>query len=510
MKYAALNRTHADVDLDAIGRARDLFEGGERFRKNVATYLPQHDVEPPQVYKRRCAGAYYLNYCARVVNFFASALMACPPTLKSEPEAVDAWWEEFREDADGRGTDLVMLARDFLVRALVAQRAYLRVEFPAAGELPAGATVADADRSGARAARLVGVPTEQVTHWLRRPDGSFAWVLEHERREELLDLDDDAATITETWTQWYADGSARRWQIAYSAKSKPTSSTDVDEVEAPANPCGAIPLVELSLKPELCVLTHVADAAVEHFRKSNALSWAIDRTCYAMPWFFLKSAKKPPTMGTGFYGILGVDEKIEWPTPPSAPFEVIRTNVADLVQEIHRVAEQMALAVDNNAAAAVGRSGESKAADHEATETVLRAYGQALRDPLERALDLVARGRGETIDWDVSGMDVYDLADAKMLTEMALATEPLQIPSVTHRREVFKAVSRAQLPHLDEFTRQQIEREINAGTNAEDTRRDSTIPPPGGRDSSVPPGADDGADDGPKIPKAPRVPQDMK
>ena len=57
MKYAALSRTHADVDLDAIGRARDLFEGGERFRKAVATYLPQHDVEPPQVYKRRCAGA---------------------------------------------------------------------------------------------------------------------------------------------------------------------------------------------------------------------------------------------------------------------------------------------------------------------------------------------------------------------------------------------------------------------------------------------------------------------
>lgn len=504
MKYASLNRTHADVDLDAIGRARDLFEGGERFRKNVAKYLPQHDVEPPQVYRRRCAGAYYLNYCARVVNFFASALMACPPTLKSEPEKVDAWWEGFREDADGRGTDLVMLARDFLVRALVAQRSYLRVEFPAAGELADGATLADADRSGARVARLVAVPTEQVTHWRRNSDGSFAWVLEHERCEDLVDLDDEATTITETWTQWYADGTARRWQIAYTSKTKPSASTSVLEVEPPANPCGAIPLVELALKPELCVLTHVSDAAVEHFRKSNALSWAIDRTCYAMPWFFLKNAKKPPVMGAGFYGILGVDESIEWPTPPSAPFEVIRSNVVDLVQEIHRVAEQMALAVDNNKSATVGRSGDSKAADHEATETVLRAYGQALRDPLERALDLVARGRGETIDWDVAGMDVYDLADAATLTEMALASDPLKIPSATHRRELFKAVSRAQLPHLDEATRQTINREIEAGVNAEDTRHDSTIPPPPGDgegDEKISPRGDE------KLPPPPQLPR---
>lgn len=481
MKYSQLQRTHAGVDLDAISRSRDLFEGGDRFRAAVAKYLPQHDMEPPRLYQKRCASAYYLNYTARVVNFFASALMACPPTIKSEPETVDAWWEEFREDADGSGTDLVMLARDFLVRALVSQRSYLRVEFPSASELPAGATLADADRAGARSARLVAVPTECVRNWKRNPDGSFAWVLEHERVEELEDLDDEEPTITETWTQWYADGHARRWQTRYTSRTKPQASSDVPEIEPPANPCGAIPLVELALKPELCVLSHVADPQLEHFRKSNALSWSIDRTCYAMPWFFLKSAKKPPTMGAGYYGLLGLDEKIEWPAPPSAPFEVIRNNIADLVQEIHRVAEQMALAVDNSKAAAVGRSGESKAADHEATETVLRAYGQALRDPLERMLDLVARGRGESIDWDVAGMDVYDLADAKTLTEMALASDPLKIPSATHRRELLKAVSRAQLPHVDEETRQTIDREIDAGVNAEDTREerpDSSIPPP--------------------------------
>ena len=93
--------------------------------------------------------------------------------------------------------------------------------------------------------------------------------------------------------------------------------------------------------------------------------------------------------------------------------------------------------------------------------------------------------------------------DEKTLTEMALATEPLQIPSATHRREVLKAVSRAQLPHLDELTRQQIEREINAGVNPEDTARKTE------RDSSMPPGPGE-ADDAPKIPKTPQVPRHVK
>lgn len=474
MKYELLQRTHPDYDAATLRTYGDLFEGGPRFLSRVGDYLPKGDTEPPQVFRQRCARAYYANHCARIVNFFASALMASPPKIKAEPDP-GPWFEEWYEDADRAGTSFEQVTRALFVRALIARRSFVRVDFPAAGLVPEGAALADADRLGARLPRVVPVPTENITHWRRNEDGSFAWVVEHTRTEELADFAAEKANVTETWTQWMADGSSRRWRVEHDADKPVRKDTDVPEVQgAPSSPTGACPLVELCLPPELWVMSHVSGPALEHFRKENALAWAIDRTCYAMPWFYLKNPKKPPTMGTGFYGILGLDEKVDWPSPPSAPFEIVRSNLSDLVQEIHRVAEQMALGMDQRQGAVAGRAAASKAQDQNATETVLRAYGDALRDPMERVLDLVSRGRGEVTDWDVGGMDLYDLADADTLTTMAVASDTLRIPSKTYRREMFKAVTRAQLAHLDEETRAQIDKEIDAGVTDEEVQRPTT------------------------------------
>lgn len=485
MKYALLNRTHAEYDAPTMRTYRDLFEGGPAFMSRVGDYLPKGDTEPPAVFKQRCARAYYTNHAARIVNFFASSLMASPPKVKAEPDP-GPWYEDWYEDADGAGSSFEHLMRALFVRALVARRAFVRVEFPTASLVPAGAAVADADRLGARVPRVVGVPTENITHWRRNEDGSFRWVVEHTLTTELSDFAAEKATVTETWTQWMADGSARRWQSTRDDGKTPKAEDDVLEVEPPANPTGACPLVELCLPPELWVMAHVSGPALEHFRKENALAWAIDRTCYAMPWFYLKNPKKPPTMGTGYYGILGLDEKVDWPAPPVAPFQIVRDDLSDLVQAIHRVAEQMALGMDQRQGAVAGRAAASKQQDQSATETVLRAYGAALRNPTERVLDLVSLGRGETTDWDVGGMDLYDLADADALTTMAVAAESLRVPSATYRRELYKAVTRAQLTHLDEETRAKIDKEIDAGITDEEVQRQPETDPNAPPEQQVP------------------------
>jgi hypothetical protein len=498
VKYSLLNRVHPDARLDALRRHQDLFEGGDTFRARVAEYLLQNDVEPASVFRLRCKRAHYLNYCARIVRWFAAALFASPPSLRSEPTADDWYTSSLKEDADGAGTDLDVVLRDAFTRALVGGRAYVRIEAPDPGDA-APASLADADRMGLRNMRVCAVPTESVRNWRRNRDGSFAWVLEHERREELPDLEDDAPTITETWTQWYADGSARRWQLAYTASNKPNVDTSVPEADPPANPTGVIPLVELRLPAELHLLAHIADAQLEHFRKRNALSWAVDRNCYAMPVFHLKDARKPPPMGTGYFLMLGVDEKLEWPAPPSAPFEVVASMTRELVQEIHRVVEQMALAVDNNAAAAVGRSADSKNADGRATQIVLPAFGVRVREFEEKILDLVSAARGDALAWSVEGMDHFEAVDAATIVESALGADPLRVPSPTHRRELLKSVSRAMLPHLREDLRAKIDAEIEAGVSAEDTR-ESTIPPPG----------NDNGEDDEKIPPPPKVPREAR
>jgi hypothetical protein len=481
MKYALLQRTHPDVCLDDLRRDQDLFEGGKAFRARIDRYLLQNEQEPAPLFRKRCQRAYYLNYIARIVRFFAGALFAKSLTRTSDPSA-DEWYRDvFEADADGAGTDLDVMVQQSFVRALVGRRAYVRVEVAAASaEGPAPTSLADADRMGLRRVRLVPVATEDVRHWKRAADGTFLWVTEYASTTELEDFEDPEAVTTETWTTWYADGTARRWQIRHPAGQAVRPATVVPEIDPPANPGGAVPLVELALPPELHLLAHVADPALEAFRKASALSWAVDRTCYAMPAFFLKDKRKPPTMGAGYYLMLGIGEKVEWPSPESAPFEVVQKLVQSIVQEIHRVVEQMALAVDNNAAAAVGRSGESKTADGAATQIVLPSFGKHVRDFEERVLDRASLARGDGLTWAVQGMDRFDVADVGAVVDAALASDPLLIPSVTHRRAVMKGVSRALLPTATEEQRAQIDREIDAGVNAEDTDP-PRVPPIGSR-----------------------------
>lgn len=508
MRYSKLTRTAADARLDEAQRHGDFFEGGPRFRERVAQYLLQNQQEPSSVFALRCRRAHYLNYIARMVRWFSAATFLSRPAFTASPSA-PAWYAQFQGDVDGLGTDFETMLGRALTDALVYGRAYLRVVSPEATAAPS--TLAQADRLGLTEMRLAHVPVEQVTHWRRNPDGSFAWVLERQCESFLRDLGDDAETIVETFTEWRADGTARRWRVEYAKGKRPRAEDEIPEAPPPTNRCGEIPLVEMVLPPELHLVRLVFEPQLEHFRKRNALSWAVDRNCFSMPFFYLKDPRKPPTMGVGYYGMLGLDEKVEWPAPPSAPFEVIASMTRDLVQEMHRVVEQMALAVDNNSSAAVGRSGESKAADQAASSVVLSKFGAAVRELAQRVLSLVSAARGDMIEWTVDGLNDYRGVGAPDVVEMALSADPLRVPSVTHRREVLKRVSRAMLPDVSEETRQTIEREIDAGINAEDTR-DTTIPPPGGDgagapDSTIPPEGGEGDDT--TIPRAPRVPREM-
>ena len=501
MKYTLLNRTHADFDLDAITRNDDLFTGGDAFRSRVARYLPQNEMEPAPAYKRRCARACYLNYIARIVRYFAAALFSKPLTYNADPSP-DIWYaEDFKEDADGKGTDFGVVLSEAFTRALVNRRAYVRIEAPKPdAKAPPPDSLAEADRSGLRRIRVCHVPTSAVRNWRRNPDGSLAWVMEYDKTVELLDPTDTATTTTETWTAWFDDGTARRWQTVYTA-AKPRPM-DVPEVEAPFNPTGRIPLIELALPSELALVAHVVDAQLEHFRKYNALGYSVDRTCYAMPWFSLKDKRKPPVMGTGYYGMLGVGESVTWPCPPSTPYEVIDNIAKGLVQEIHRVVEQMALAVDNNAAAAVGRSSESKQSDGQATSIVLPHFGIHVREFAENILESVSAARGDDIAWSVDGMESFDVVDVAVVIATATGAKALDLGSKTFDAENGKRVAAAVLPSIDEKTRAKIIDEITEHAN-----RPTTIPPP--MPVASPPVLDD---DGKPlgVPPPPRLPTNVQ
>jgi len=480
-----LSRTHADYDAALLKRHSDLFAGGEQFAKNVSDYLYQNDREPLAVYKKRCgvAGDAYVNYCAPIVNYFSSWLMTSELAFRTDPEQVDEFYDEFKEDCDDQGSDLTNFAKHAFVEALKSGTAFWRVEFPSPP--PPGAepqVLSDWKKSGLGRAIIVRVPTENVTNWMRDQYG-YVWLCEHAKESALVDPSDDEETVTATWTFWRRDGEHRRYQVEYPASRPPLPTNTIPEVDLENNwgQIVGIPVVQLELPRELWVMNLISGPQLENWRKRVGLSWAIDRTCYAMPVFSMKDRKKPPTMGAGYYITIGLDDKASYLSPPANTFDIVKAYAEDLKDEIHRVTNQMARGVDNNAAS-VGRSGTSKDIDDRQTEIVLSGFGIHVRHAIENTLDLIAQGRGADADigFHVTGLDNYHVTDAAtfvtMLGTLSTAGVP-PIQSVTHQREMQKMASRVLLPALDEPRRADIEAEIDKSVTDKSIAGDAAPPP---------------------------------
>jgi hypothetical protein len=469
MKRALLVRRHESLDVELLQRYRDLFVGGAEFKKRVAQYLIKNDMEPGEIYKRRCQSAHYLNYSGPIGGFFASWLFSKELVLSvGDDTQLPEEYAEFVKDADGKGQTLEQFLRARFVEALQTKASYWRVDFPrsvAAEELEQTSKL-DYEQARMGDAVLTPIARESLINWDCDGEG-WLWVMHYAAETRLLDPSHEAQTVTERWTCYYRDGNVKCWETRRLATDKVSDDDDIPEIAAPPNPTEQIPIVELSLSDDLWLMNHLDQPQLEHFRKRVALSWSIDRTCYSMPVFNVKNKRKPPTMGIGYYIMLAIDETVTFPSPGGESFQVVSDYINTLKDELHRVSTTMARGVDNNAAA-IGRSGESKSADDSATETVLDAYGQAVKDPARKTMQLVSRARGEVVPWSASGMSNYKLPDAKATSEAATLLTTLQIPSATARKKIFMRAIDAMVPDLSEEERRTIAEELEEGVTPED------------------------------------------
>jgi len=483
MKYRALKRQHPDFDPEVLEEYAALAAGGRAVRKLIKTFLVQNEFEPKEVYERRCREAYYTNYAGPMVGYFKGYLFTSPSKISLKGGApLDKVYQTFKESCDADGSDFDSFMSKRFAEALTKGAAYWRVNFP--DGLTPGMTIGDRDAAGLGLPTLVAIPTENIVHWKRDTtdgppeDAPFLWLVEHEHIVELVDFEDDEPTTTLRWTRWHRDEPPKRWEVVFTGTKKIGDDDDIPEVDAPADIQGECPIVELRLPPHLWLMQHVGEPQVEHFRQQNALSWALKRSAFTMPVFSgMKDKRKAPKLGTGRYLMLAEGEKLDWPGPSQTPFDIITKELDRLKDEAHRVAQQMARGIDNNAAA-IGRSGESKEQDAAATEVVLREYGRIETAAEERTLQKVAKGRGDDITFHVGGRDSYHLVDANAIAETALVTEGMKIPSRRYYIEKRKRMYRAEMPDLPEDARQEIDGDIEKNAPSDKQITQAAIPPP--------------------------------
>lgn len=476
MEYQLLNQKHPSYDADRLHDLQALYEGGEAFEKRLTRFLAQQPSEPDQLYAARIREAHYRNYFGPIIDYLAALLFQKPPDVKAydaddkhKPDrqpltTLDPYWESFRDDADGNGCDLETLLRDRFVQALVGRCSYLLLDHPP--EIPVESK-REFQELGIGHVTVTPIETLSVFDWEETDRGELVWALVHEATQRRASVSASRKEITETW-RVYTAATVETYQITYDpTKNRPQPDTDVPRIGEPTpHRFGKVPLVRFAVPKGLWLGQRLKSPQLAHFRTSNAQLWGIKRSCYPTPVLKIREAdarKGYPQLGHGYGITLATDEEFSWSSPGADTFSSVEAVVASLKDEIYRIATQMALGVDNNAAA-VGRSGDSKAQDSAATKVLLKVYGEKVRELWEYLHDTIAVARGEKIDFAVEGYRNFAIIPAGDLITSAAEVQTMGgIPSHRFNVELKTRIATELLPDLDEQARSEIRKEIEDG-----------------------------------------------
>jgi len=422
--------------------------------------FPPHLAERPIVWEERCRRAYVIPYAGEIIDMITSALFSSDLQMTAEPEA-DPWYKDWSKDVSppgGQKQTLQRFLKEQITTALLCKRAWTLVDLPTINDDVADALAADAlikvpvgslieqERLGRLDAYACALDPECVWDWEVDRDGRLLWVIVHYQSARRDGIEGDRDTITEQW-MYYTSSSWERYELTYHKNTPPIDMTEVPKVDAGGHSFKRVPVIPLELTDGLWAMGKIESIAVAHFNKRNALSWAQYKslfpvmTHFAGPPDVTNPISEDPdrilnqTIGQGHVVQLANLDRLEFIGPPTAAFATAAADLNTLRDEMHRVVHQMALSVDNSAAA-LQRSAESKQVDQSASYVVLREFGKIVREHAIELHEVVQVGRGDpkAVMWGAAGMDSYSDASVDAMVTQAQSMELISIPSASFQR----------------------------------------------------------------------------
>lgn len=431
-----IDREHPDyVARKAMWKQyTDLYAGGEQLRLNACDYLVRRQKEPGQVYEERLRRVFYENYIGSIVDWYAATLMRREPMLQFEGNDVAAkgFYNLFSDDCDLKGTNLHEFFRQRFVQVMVCGSSFVVVDFPKARSV--AQTRAEEDASGRSRAYLSEYAANEVINWNYDETGVLDWVVV---RTSCLQQSKATDTKWERETRWiYYD---REHYQVYRSSGEARTLELIDEGRHGLAAQRRVPVFEMKVSEGLWLMNKAALLQLEHFNKSNALSWALTMGLFASPVIF-SDKEWNQVMGESYFIQLGKEDRFGWTEPEGKVYQIAADNLVRLKDEIYRVCYLM-----NQAGTSSGgdlrMSGLSKQRDFGVTQEVLRAYGDMLKDTMKQVLRAIAEARQDEISIDVSGMDEFDIGDFSNELDDAKKLLDLGIASETLKKQVFKKLA---------------------------------------------------------------------
>lgn len=445
---------------------RDLYAGGEQLKRHAQDYLIRRQREPGDVYAERISRVFYENYIGSIVDWYAATLFRTEPmlTLEGPNEAGKEFFAELTEDVDRRGTGLNDFFRRQFSDALILGTSYVLVDFPrGAGE---ATSKAEEDASGASRAYLVDYGADDLINWGLDSQGNFEWVVLRTKSLRKNSVEDSEWRVATRWAYYDkenfriygSEGAGANWGLGIEAV--PADVALIDEGRHGLAKIGQVPLFGLRIPDGLWMLNRAGSLQLEHFNKSNALSWALTMGLFAMPVVY-SDREWSQMVGESYYIQLAPGDRFGWTEPEGKVYQIAADNLTRLQEEIYRVCylPQAGASLDRS----VTQSGLSKQRDFSITQEVLQAYGDAVKDQVRRVLKAIAAAREDELAINITGMDEFDIEDFSTDLQDAGALLAMGVDSPTLKKEIFKKLALKYLCDARQEVKDRIVAEIDGG-----------------------------------------------
>jgi hypothetical protein len=371
--------------------------------------------------------------------------------FEGEDDHAKAYYGVLAQDCDLKGTNLSEFFRRQFVQMLVYGCSYTVVDFPRASG-PA-LNRAEEDASGRSRAYLVDYSPEEVINWSYDQAGGLDWVV---IRTSCLQQSRVEDAKWERETRWvYYD--RENFEIFRRAGD----GGKMERIDAGRHGLAAlrrVPVFTMRVTDGLWLMNKAALLQLEHFNKSNALSWALTMGLFATPVVF-SDREFSQIVGESYYIQLGKDDRFGWTEPDGKVYQIAADNLVRLKDEIYRVCYLMSQAGSPD----LRQSGLSKQRDFSITNEVLRAYGDAVKETLQQVLWSIAGARQDSVSIGVSGLDEFDIEDFSNELDDAKKLLELGIGSETLKKQVFKKLAFKYLCDARQEVKNKVAEEIEEG-----------------------------------------------
>lgn len=433
---------------------KDLYAGGEQLRVNASDYLVRRHKEPGEVYQERLSRVFYQNYIGSIVDWYAATLVRREPSILFEGNdaAAKDFYNLLSADCDLKGTRISEYFRQRLVQTLVCGSSYIVVDFPRMNG--AALNRADEDASGRSRAYLADYGPDEVINWNYNQAGGLDWIV---IRTSCLQQSKVTDAKWERETRWiYYD--RENFQI-YRKTGDDKHIELLDEGLHGLASLHRVPVIQMKVSEGLWLMNKAALLQLEHFNKSNALSWALTMGLFATPVVY-SDKQWNQVVGESYYIQLGQGDRFGWTEPEGKVYQIAADNLVLLKDEIYRVCYLMNQA-GTPSAGDLRISGISKQRDFSVTQEVLRAYGDVVKDAMRQVLHAIAAARQDGISIEVAGLDEFDiddfggeLDDAKKLLDLGVGSETL-------KKQIFKNLAFKYLADARQEIKNQVAEEID-------------------------------------------------